>query len=87
MTGAQWFTSAFGGLILIGGIAFSVWILRRWLRPGNVKRPSGVIVGIVAFLLASILVVLVVLGWQVFKASRRPIGAAQGLLVETAHAA
>jgi predicted PurR-regulated permease PerM len=87
MTAAQWFTSIFGGLILIGGIAFSLWVLRRWLRPGNVQRPSGVIVGIVAFLLAWILVVLVILGWQVFKASRRPVGAAQGLLVEAAHAA
>ena len=74
MTPGQWLTSILGGLALIAGIAFSLWMLRRWLRPGNLERPAGVIVGAVAFLLVSILVVLLVLGWQVFKASRRPVG-------------
>jgi hypothetical protein len=71
MTVAQWLSSIVGVVILIAGITFSVWILRRWLKPGNLKRPSGVMVGTMAFLLAWIVVVLAILVWQVFKASRR----------------
>jgi hypothetical protein len=86
MTTAQWLTSIFGVLILIAGIAFSLWILRRWRNPGSLKRPSGLVVGIVVFLLAWILVVLGVLGWQVFKASQRPAGV-QRLPVDMVRAA
>ena len=38
------------GVILIGGISYALWVLRRWFKPGYLKRPSGIVAAVVAFL-------------------------------------
>jgi hypothetical protein len=72
VSASQWLTSIFGVLILVAGIAYGVWVLRRWFKPGKLKRPSGILAAVVAFLLGWILIVLVLLALAVFRAAIRP---------------
>ena len=60
----QWFVTA---IILVGffAVALVIWLLLRWLRPGNGKRPSGVLTGVTVFLAASVAAVALLLALEV----------------------
>ena len=70
MTASEWIETLVGFVIPTAAVIWGVYTLWESIRPG--RLPSGMVGGVVGFVLVCILVVLVVLGWEVFKAWRRP---------------
>jgi len=65
----QWVVTV---VVIVLPLVFGGRVVYRWFRPGNRKRPSGLLTAVVAFLVAWVLVVLLVLAWAVLRASLRP---------------
>jgi predicted PurR-regulated permease PerM len=53
-----------------------VW---RWIRP-DFKQASRIVPGVVEFVLVCVLVILILLGWEMFKTWRRPQGSQRARL-------
>ena len=66
MTWPPWFVTAVG-LVMLVVLALGIWIVLRWFRPGDQKRPSGVLAGVAAFLVASVAAVVLILAWTIYR--------------------
>ena len=70
MNASQWLETLVGFVIPTAAVIWGVYALWLSVRPG--RLPSGMVGGVVGFVLVGVLVVLVVLGWELFKAWQRP---------------
>jgi hypothetical protein len=59
-----------GFVIPTAAVVWGIWTLWRWSSPGG-KRPAVFATGIIEFVLICVLVVLIILGWELFKTWRR----------------
>ena len=73
MTASEWIETLVGFVIPTAVVIWGVYTLWDSVRPG--RLPAGWVGGVVGFVLVCVLVVLVVLGWEVFKAWRQPLRA------------
>jgi hypothetical protein len=72
VTAGHWVETVIGFVIPTAAVVWGVWILWRGFRPGAIRRPTGVLAGVIGFVLTCVLVILIVLAWELFKAWRRP---------------
>ena len=70
MSASEWLETLIGFVIPTAAVIWGVYVLWQSVRPG--RLPSGMVGGVVGFVLVCVLVVLVVLGWELFKAWGRP---------------
>ncbi|HEY7111400.1 MAG TPA: hypothetical protein VIA45_00590 [Thermoanaerobaculia bacterium] len=70
MTAGRLIEITMGFVIPTAAVIWGVWLVWRAFRPGDIRQPSPVFDGIVGFLLICLFVVLVVLGWELFKTWR-----------------
>ncbi len=72
MTVGQWLEIVIGFVVPTAAVLWGVWILWLWFRPGSIRRPAGWLAGVIGFVLTCVLVILIILGWELFKSWRRP---------------
>ena len=70
MTASEWGETLVGFVIPTAAVVWGIWTLWRWSSPG-IKRPSVFATGVIEFVLTCVLVVLIILGWELFKTWRR----------------
>jgi|SRR5215471_10206262 len=75
MIPVSWLEALVGFVIPTAALIWIVRTLWRSFRPGDLKQASPFLDGVVGFLLICFVVVLVVVGWEMFKSWRRPTAA------------
>jgi hypothetical protein len=70
VSAGEWVEVVLGFVLPTAAVVFAVARLWRWSGPGLLKRPTGFVAGVAEFLLVCVLVMLVILGWEVFKTWR-----------------
>jgi hypothetical protein len=72
MSTGEWFEAVVGFVIPTAAVVWGVWILWHWYRPGATRQSGGLVAGVVGFVLTCVLVMLIILGWELFKTWRHP---------------
>ena len=71
MTSGQLVEAGLGFVVPTAAVVWGIWMVWRWIRP-DFKQASRIVPGVVEFVLVCILVILILLGWEMFKTWRRP---------------
>src|SRR5215470_15181440 len=74
VTASEWGETLIGFVIPTGAVIWGILILWRWSSP-ETRRPSAFAGGVIEFVLTCVLVVLIILGWELFKTWRRQVHA------------
>jgi hypothetical protein len=71
MNAAPWLEAAIGFVVPTAVVVWGVLQVWRWIRP-DFKNATRIVPGVVEFALVCVIVILIVLGWEMFKTWRRP---------------